>query len=83
MTKEKFINRIKELKINVPDEKFFLEYNKEIYDILDNQEKLIKYLEHRIRIYENRVMEHGFDDDIIKMNCYQDILERIKSGKYE
>lgn len=28
-------------------------------------------------------MEHGFDDDIIKMNCYQDILERIKNNNYD
>lgn len=47
------------------------------------KENLIKYLEHKIRIFENRVMEHGFDDDLIRLNTYQDILERLKSDKYE
>lgn len=52
-------------------------------DAQQREESLIKYIEHKIRIYENRVMENGFDDDLLRLNTYQDILERIKSGKYE
>lgn len=46
------------------------------------EERLIKHLEHKIKIYENRVMENGFDDDLLRLNTYQDILERVKSDKY-
>lgn len=38
MTKEEFIDKIKELNINVPDEYFFLEYNKCVYDILEERD---------------------------------------------
>lgn len=38
MTKEEFIDKIKELNINVPDEHFFLEYNKCVYDILEERD---------------------------------------------
>lgn len=47
------------------------------------QDNLIKYLEHKIRIFESRVMEHDFDDDLIRLNTYWEVLERVKSGKYE
>lgn len=40
MSKEEFIEKIKELKINVPDEMFFLEYNNTVYTILEENEQL-------------------------------------------
>lgn len=42
MSKEEFIEKIKEIKINVPDEEFFINYNNEIYNILDEKEQLEK-----------------------------------------
>ena len=36
--------RKREYKINVPNEEFFMEYNKEIYKILDNIEEIQKLL---------------------------------------
>lgn len=41
-----------------------------------NQENLIKYL-------ENKIEERGFANDVYRYTAYKDILERIKSGKYE
>ena len=38
MTKEEFIEKIKEININVPNEYFFLEYNKCVYDILEEND---------------------------------------------
>lgn len=35
MTKEEFIEEIKEINVKVPNEYFFLEYNKCVYDILE------------------------------------------------
>ncbi len=49
----------------------------------DKLNQLVKFLEFKIKIYENRVMEHGFDDDLIRLETYQDILERVKGGKYD
>lgn len=45
MTKEEFIKKIKEINVTVPDEYFFLEYNKCVYDILKENEKLKKEVE--------------------------------------
>lgn len=42
MNLEEFINKIKEIKINVPDEHFFLEYNTEIYKIIEENQILTK-----------------------------------------
>lgn len=42
MNLEEFINKIKEIKINIPDEHFFLEYNTEIYKIIEENQMLIK-----------------------------------------
>lgn len=64
---------------------FYYEENleRQIKVLQKEKDNLIKYLKHKVKIFENRVMEHGFDDDIIKMGCYQDILEKVKSGKYD
>lgn len=55
MSKEEFIEKIKEIKINIPNEEFFLEYNKEIYNILEEKEQLEqenKKLKENIEDYE-------------------------------
>lgn len=44
-------------------------------------DKYTKWLKLNIKIYENRVMEHGFDDDEIIMNCYQNALEKLQQMK--
>ena len=85
---------IEKFKIFLNDEKFsyisltrhefkilFSIYNNVISLINETEtkeERLIKHLEHKIKIYENRVMENGFDDDLLRLNTYQDILEKVK-----
>lgn len=57
MTKEEFIEKIKEIKINIPNEEFFLEYNRAIYNILDENERLKEEnykLQARADKYKNR-----------------------------
>ena len=44
-------------------------------------DKYTKCLKLNIKIYENRVMEHSFDDDEIIMNCYQNALEKLQQAK--
>lgn len=38
MTKEEFIEKIKKINAEVPNEYFFLEYNKCVYDILEEND---------------------------------------------
>lgn len=45
MNKEQFIEKIKEIKIKTPDELFFLEYNKVVCDILEENQELEKQFE--------------------------------------
>ena len=40
MNEEQFIEEIKKIKIDVPDEEFFLEYNKVIFNIINDKERL-------------------------------------------
>lgn len=40
MDKEEFLKRIQSIKVNVPDEYFFLEYNSIIYDVLEENQQL-------------------------------------------
>lgn len=40
MSKEEFIEKIKEISTSVPNEEFFLEYNRAIYNILNENERL-------------------------------------------
>ncbi len=75
MNKEEFVEKIKDIKVNVPDEEFFLEYNKIIYDILNDKENLVKYLE--------GLLTGNKTTDMFIVTGVQNLLERIKSGKYE
>ncbi|MDE6284760.1 MAG: hypothetical protein K2M17_03360, partial [Bacilli bacterium] len=56
------------------------------------EESLIKYLEYQINLYEKDIRNFSKDYKVYyliiteerkKLEAYQDILERIKSGKYE
>lgn len=52
MTKEEFIQQIKNIKINVPDEYFFLDYNKIVYNILDMNIRLQQQLKQRDEVID-------------------------------
>lgn len=47
MNKEEFIKKIKEINATVPNEYFFLEYNKCVCDILEENQELKKQLEEK------------------------------------
>lgn len=47
MDREKFLQRIKEIKVNVSDEYFFLEYNAIICDILQENQQLKEQLQQK------------------------------------
>ena len=67
------------------DRFMLLEENHQLKDRLQQKDNAIdkytKWLKLNIKIYENRVMEHGFDDDEIIMNCYQNALEKLQQMK--
>lgn len=58
-------------------------------EILDSQENLIKYIEDTIeevkkaKEFANKVMQESSAYESGLIDSYQDLLERIKSGKYE
>lgn len=45
MNEEEFLQKIKEIKVIVPDEQFFLEYNSVVYSILKENQQLKEKLE--------------------------------------
>ena len=45
MNEKDFLQKIKEIKVNVPDEQFFLEYNAVVYNILKENQQLKEQLE--------------------------------------
>lgn len=45
MNEKEFLKKIKEIKVNVPDEQFFLEYNAVVYNILKENQQLKEKLE--------------------------------------
>lgn len=79
MTKEEFIDKIKELNINVPDECFFLEYNKCVYDILEERDTYKKKIEKAINYingaYEMAVYTKNISLDKENIEDLLDILE--------
>lgn len=88
MKKEEFIEKIKDINVNAPDEMFFLEYNKIVYDILEDKENLIKYIEEELNLIDNVYLLEEIDEDVrrhllTKEDIFKNLLERIKSGKYE
>ena len=45
MNEKEFLQKIKEIKVIVPDEQFFLEYNSVVYSILKENQQLKEQLE--------------------------------------
>ncbi len=99
MSKEEFIEKIKEIKINVPNEEFFIEYNKEIYKILDNLDEiqgLLNYTTECLIEKDNRIdkaIEHIKEflctEEYINVDGkaiaenYSKILEILQGGNNE
>lgn len=53
MNEKDFLQKIKEIKVNVPDEQFFSEYNAVVYNILKENKQLKEQLEQK----ENEIKE--------------------------
>ena len=62
MNLEEFINKIKEIKINVPDEHFFLEYNTEIYKIIEENQILTKKYNKALQLLTDYNLPCDIDD---------------------
>lgn len=62
MNLEEFINKIKEIKINVPDEHFFLEYNTEIYKIIEENQILTKKYNKALKLLTGYNLPCDIDD---------------------
>lgn len=76
MNKEEFLKRIQSIKVNVPDEYFFLEYNSIIYDVLE-ENKQLKEAQNELREKIRNKLVKYFD---IGNSSYFYILTRDKSA---
>ena len=74
--KEEFLKRIQSIKVNVPDEYFFLEYNSIIYDVLE-ENKQLKEAQNELREKIRNKLVKYFD---IGNDSYFYILTRDKSA---
>lgn len=77
MSKEDFIEKIKEIKISVPDEEFFIEYNKAIYNIIDARAEVqqrIDKIEKCIKEYKEMGYSK-YDENEIEIELIDKILE--------
>lgn len=81
MTAKEFIEEIRKIKANVSSEYFFLEYNKEVYDILEENQELKKQLSnsHQINAQQKEFIEYLED----KLNMCDGFLDTIKSDLEE
>ena len=77
MNKEEFIKKIKEINATVPNEYFFLEYNKCVCDILEENQELKKQLE---SCYCNRTDCSARIKDSKK---YDSLVQRIENQQNE
>ena len=71
MNLEEFINKIKEIKINVPDEHFFLEYNTEIYKIIEENQMLIKKYNKALQL----LIDYNLPCDIDDFNTKEENID--------
>lgn len=55
----------------------------DIIDAINFKNKLIKYLEDKMNMDIENETEYGHARDVGMFFAYQDILERVKSDKYE
>ena len=70
MNEEEFLQKIKGIKVNVPDEQFFLEYNAVVYNILKENQQLKEQLQQQEEEYDrmfalwhSRKLIKKFDDE--------------------
>ena len=59
MNKEKFIKKIKEINATVPNEYFFLEYNKCVCDILEENQKYKAVIDKAVEYIEKHLTDNG------------------------
>ena len=72
MNKEEFIKKIKEINATVPNEYFFLEYNKCVCDILEENQELKKRLE-----ASRRVSKHHLNRELDLENQQKEFIEYL------
>lgn len=71
MNEKEFLQKIKEIRVIVPDEQFFLEYNSVVYSILKENQQLKEQLEASEKARKEAI------DYINKFYCKDDL--RIKN----
>lgn len=64
-----------------------LQYESRIYQLENKKDRLIKYLEDKIKVHQMLMNNSEFEEaqiiELVKQQAYQDILERLNSGKCE
>lgn len=74
MNEKEFLQKIKEIKVNVPDEQFFLEYNAVVYNILEENQQLKEAqneLKEKLRFRINKCQRLEKEN-----RKYKDIIDR-------
>ena len=74
MNEKEFLQKIKEIKVNVPDEQFLLEYNAVVYSILEENQKLkekLKASEKARKEAIKLVKTNQRKDEFVKLNEWQ------------
>ena len=77
MNEEEFLQKIKGIKVNVPDEQFFLEYNAVVYNILKENQQLKEQIKSS---EEENIIDKKIDEyaERINNNPRYDDLEPIE-----
>lgn len=72
MNEEEFLQKIKGIKVNVPDEQFFLEYNAVVYNILKENQQLKEDISFCLKSIKQE-MEMSIDSRTKQemLSCYQ------------
>ena len=83
MNEEEFLQKIKGIKVNIPDEQFFLEYNAVVYNILKENQQLKEQLELSEKARKEAIefiKDYEKNQNLLKWNeeDYIDVINEIK-----
>lgn len=78
MNEEEFLQKIKEIKVNVPDEQFFLEYNAVVYNILEENQQLKDLIVEKNNQLKDMRSQHT---DYTQVNILKMKLETSKKAR--
>lgn len=81
MNEKEFLQKIKEIKVIVPDEQFFLEYNSVVYSILKENQQLKEQLNKKYENVGTLTSEILYEENTKLVQENQQLKEQLERSK--